>query len=161
MNTTTAPTTATTPMRPRLRACLLVRQSTVPGEDNCSIKDQQDRGLAFIQAQGWVIDPEKDVVVQVVSGWKKSANREKIAELVELTTAGQYDVVVLLSLDRFGRLAPEVATYYEAMAEAKVFLASVTEGIYDLTIPTQLAFAHMMIERLHLESGRTSGPVTK
>jgi len=161
MNITTARTTATTPMRPRLRACLLVRQSTVPDEITCFIKDQRDRGMAFIQAHGWVIDPDKDVLVQVVSGWKKSANREKIAELVDLTTAGQYDVVVLLSLDRFGRRVPEVTTYYDAMAEANVLLASVTEGIYDLTIPTQLAFAHMMIVHAQLESGKTSASVTE
>jgi DNA invertase Pin-like site-specific DNA recombinase len=134
----------------------LARKSNAPGEDNCSLKDQRDRGLAFIQARGWSIDPDKDVVVQVVSGWKKSANREKIAELVALTTAGQYDVVVLLKLDRFGRRVPEVTTYYDAMADANVLLASVTEGIYDLTIPTQLAFAQMMIVHAQLESGNTS-----
>jgi DNA invertase Pin-like site-specific DNA recombinase len=142
--------------RRRLHACLLARKSDKPGEDNCSLKDQKERGLAFIQAKGWWIDPEKDVVVQVVSGWKKSANREKIAELVDLTTAGQYDVVVLLKLDRFGRRVPEVTTYYDAMAEANVLLASVTEGVYDLTIPAMLAFAQMMTVHAQLESGNTS-----
>jgi len=135
---------------------LLVRKSNAPGEDNCSLKDQRDRGMGFILEKGWVIDPDQDVVEQVVSGWKKSANREKISELVDLTTAGQYDVVVLLKLDRFGRRVPEVTTYYDAMADADVLLASVTEGIYDLTIPTQLAFAQMMIVHAQLESGNTS-----
>src|SRR5450759_60882 len=119
MNTASAPATSAAPMRPPLRASLIVRKSDAPGEDNCSLKDQQDRGLAFIHAQGWSIDPDTDVLVQIVSGWKKKANREKIAELVDLTTAGQYDVVVLLKLDRFGRRLVQVATYFEAMAEAK------------------------------------------
>ena len=120
------------------------------------MKDQQDRGLAFIHAQGWSIDPDTDVLVQIVSGWEKKANREKIAELVDLTTAGQYDVVVLLKLDRFGRRLVQVATYLEAMADSKVLLASVTEGVYDLTIPTQMAFAQMMIVHAQLDSTNTS-----
>jgi DNA invertase Pin-like site-specific DNA recombinase len=157
MHTNAAPAPATGGIFPRpRRACLIARKSDTPGEDNCSLTDQVDRGTGFIQINGWVFDPEKDVLVQVVSGWKKSANREKIAELVDLTTAGQYDVVVLLKLDRFGRRVPEVTTYYEAMADANVLLASVTEGIYDLTIPTQLAFAQMMIVHAQLESGNTS-----
>lgn len=66
-----APTSGGIYPRP-LRACLLVRESHAPGEDNCSLKDQLERGMAFIQSQGWKIDPDKDAVVQVVSGWKKS-----------------------------------------------------------------------------------------
>jgi len=151
MHPSSTPATTRSQILPRpLRARLLVRTSQEPCQDNYTL-DERERGLAFIQAKGWVIDPEEDVV-QVMSGWKKGG--QNISELVDLTTASQYDVVVVRKLGQFGARVPEVITFLDAMADANVRIASVTEGVYDLTI--QMAVAQMMIVHGQVESTKSS-----
>jgi len=143
-------------MRLPLRACLLVRQSRTPGENNCSIPDQLSQGAQFIRQEGWEHNPETDVLVQIVSGWQQNDNRQAIADLVMLAANGQYDVVVVYKIDRLGRRVPEVATYLDSMATAGVLLGTVKEGTYNLRIPAMLAFVQMMSVHAQLESGNTS-----
>jgi hypothetical protein len=98
-------------------------------------------------------------VRQVVSGWKKTANRERIKELISIAASGRYHAVVVYKLDRIGRRLSEVAEYFEQLAENNVLLISVTDSTFDLTNPMQLQFAQSLAIQAQSESGNTSSRV--
>jgi DNA invertase Pin-like site-specific DNA recombinase len=139
-----------------LRAVVLLRKSDVPGEDSLSIEVQRKACRALIGRHGWRFDPKTDEVKQIVSGWSKMVNRDKIRELVESTASGQYDVIVMYKIDRFGRRVTEVSAYFEKMAENNVLLASTVEGLIDLSIPYQMNGAINAANNAQLESGTIS-----
>jgi DNA invertase Pin-like site-specific DNA recombinase len=94
-------------------------------------------------------------VRQVVSGWKKTANRERIKELISIASSGRYHAVVLFKLDRIGRRVSEVSEYFEKLAENNVLLISVTEGTFDLTDPMGMQFALFLAVQAQGESANT------
>ncbi|NYF13636.1 DNA invertase Pin-like site-specific DNA recombinase [Pseudoclavibacter sp. JAI123] len=66
-----------------------------------SIRAQQTRGLALIQAEGYRL-VGTPLVDDGISGYKPGANRQAFAELMRTIKAGKIDVIVARAIDRIG-----------------------------------------------------------
>ncbi|MGN6686930.1 MAG: recombinase family protein [Actinomycetales bacterium] len=143
------------------RVLSLLRKSDKPGEDNCSFEVQERSINALISKGSFVHDPRPiaqggDRLQQVVSGWQKTANRKKIAEVIEMATSGRYHAVVVYKMDRLGRRVSEVSEYLEHLADHNVLLISVVEGVFDLRDPMRMQFALFLAVQSQGESASTS-----
>ncbi|MGN6242309.1 MAG: recombinase family protein [Motilibacteraceae bacterium] len=144
----------------------LLRKSSKPGEDNCSFEVQAAGTAKIFEREGYHYDPRPieeggSRLRQVVSGWKKSANRQKIKELISVATSGRYKAVVVYKLDRIGRRVSEVSEYFEQLAEHNVLLISACEGTFDLSDPMQMQFALFLAVQAQGESANTSVRVSR
>jgi DNA invertase Pin-like site-specific DNA recombinase len=91
-------------MPPTARAAIYARVSSAGQRDARTIESQVPACRAFCEAQGWTIAGEYiDDGKSAAGGAKRMAKRDAFARLVADATAGQFDAVVVVDMDRITR----------------------------------------------------------
>jgi site-specific DNA recombinase len=124
-----------------LRVAILLRRSK-DDPDTKSLEVQRDvnlRFLNFLPEGSWTCDMRPhgeggDVYSQIVSAWKGDGHHKLLKKI--LARLGEYDLVVVYKMDRFGRKTLAILQTIEEMREAGVRLYSVVEG-YDSADPSK------------------------
>jgi site-specific DNA recombinase len=112
-----------------MKAALYSRVSTEEqAKEGYSIEAQRERGLKFIESQGWDLF---DTFVD--DGFSaKNLDRPEIQRLIKLTKQKKFDVIVFWKLDRLIRNVPNLHELLELFEKYDVKIKSVTE-IFDTT----------------------------
>lgn len=109
-----------------MRAALYARVST----KDQNLKRQTDEMRAFAKARGWEVVVEE---TDKLSGTKD--DRPGLARVMKLAKARKIDVVIVQSLDRFGRSVKHLVTTLADLEALGVQFVSVSQG-FDTTTPT-------------------------
>ena len=157
-----------------MRAASYSRVSSQEQVDGLSLAAQR-RGIAeYCVAKGW--QPPHHYVDEGRSARSEAIEkRPALVSLLDACSAGQYDVVVVYSIDRWARNLTVTLETFGTLAKANVAFASVTESI-DYTTPEGRLFVAMLgafaqyfsdslakhtskgvAERVH--QGRPAGPI--
>jgi len=136
-----------------MKALILTRVSTVKQED-ISPEEQEKRSRAFCVAKGWIV---VDVIRETITG---AADLDK-RSLEGILKREDWDVLVVLKLDRLARRAKIIHEVAETIVSQDRHLATVVEGIDSSTfagkvlLPIFAAFAE--IELLYISERATRG----
>src|SRR5262245_39724061 len=121
-------------MRKALRVGIYARVSTV---DQQTIPQQLRALKRYVKERGWLVTHQ---VEDIGSG---AATRPKREELLQLARRREIDVILVWSLDRWGRSLRDLVTTIEELSEVGVSFVSLTEAL-DFTTSTGRAMAGMI-----------------
>jgi len=108
------------------RAAAYVRVSTErQAKEGLSLDEQTRRVKAHIATQGWTL--ADTFIERGVSGRKD--DRPELGRLLEAVDRGDFDIVVIPKLDRFGRSVRQLHENFARLDRANVRLVSLTESI--------------------------------
>lgn len=112
---------------------LYIRVSTErQAEEGYSLDAQQDRLLAYCQAQGWPVDAEHIYIDAGVSG--KSANREQFQAMMSAARSGSITRIVAMKLDRIARNVKDFLSIVDELKSAGCDLVLIKES-FDTSTP--------------------------
>ena len=122
----------------RTRAGVYVRISTDEAHQPWSLAAQRDRLDAYCASQGWLIAA---VYVEQASG--ATLNRPQLERALADAQAGQFDVLVVIALDRLSRNLAQMMSLIERLEAAGVALVSATQP-FDTGTPTGRLLLQML-----------------
>jgi len=110
------------------RAAVYSRVSTdeQSGPDKDSLADQERRGRAYAEAQGWQVVA---TFADDFTGTKALGDRPEGARLLAAVEAGEADAVVVVKLDRLARKATHNLAAFDLIESLGASLAIVAENI--------------------------------
>ena len=116
------------PVQPTTRAALYLRVSTdEQAKEGYGLDVQRQRCEAMALVKGWSV--VRQYADEGISGTKDEKHRPALAELLADVEAGQIDAVIVLALDRLGRLTPIVLDLVDRLTRMGVEVVSCKESI--------------------------------
>ena len=108
-----------------MRAAIYARVSTARQADNTSIPNQLERTREYIEAQGW--EMAATFVEPGESG--ENLNRPAMSAARQATQRGEFDVLVVYTLDRLTRDLDDLFLLRREFTSASVAIRAVQEGL--------------------------------
>ena len=120
-----------------IRAASYTRVSTAgQANEGLSLADQAERIRAFVEQQGWELVHEYEEAGK--SGLKSYRTRPEFLRMISDAVAGEFGVLVVLDVTRFGRNAKEFFRVEDDLEQVGVGLVALEDPNYDKTDSSQV-----------------------